>query len=105
MIDISHEGKSLLRSDSAFAHSFPYVKRTKERKSHYNVSHATRVLEPVFHTAALSIIAISISNAIAFARRHCGDPAPDIVVRYPEHLELFDELWKPRIPHGGACRW
>ncbi|HKY40158.1 MAG TPA: hypothetical protein VJN18_29685 [Polyangiaceae bacterium] len=106
-IDISHEGNSLVRSESAFAHSFPYLKRSAARKNHYDVSHATRALEPAFFSAALSIIALSIGNAIAFARARPDAPGAKIAVHIPEHLELFDELWKERAPiaamtYGGS---
>ncbi len=106
-IDFNHEGTSLLHSESTFAHSFPYLKRSPARKNHWDVSHATRVLEPVFFTAALSVIALSISNAIAFALARAGAPGSEVAVRFPEHLELFDELWKERAPiaavtYGGS---
>jgi hypothetical protein len=106
-IDISHQGKSLLKSESALAHSFPFLRRTKERKNHYNVSYATLALEPTFCAVALSVIALSINNAIAFARTRAGDTAPGVAVRFPESLELFEELWKPRAPvaaltYGGS---
>jgi len=106
-IAISHSDTELLSSESAFAHSFPYLKRSPARKNHYDVGHATRVLEPVFLTAASSVIMLSISNAIAFARVRAGDTASNISIRIPEHLEIFDELWKERAPiaamtHGGS---
>jgi hypothetical protein len=35
-------------------------------------------------------------NLVAFARARADDAEKGLTVRFPENLELFDELWKTR---------
>lgn len=96
--EFKHEDTTLLRAESKLAHSFPYLTKIPDRKSHFNVSRITTFLEPTVYSAALVVLALSINNLVSYARNHAGDSQNDIAVRIPSDLQLFDLLWKPDSP-------
>jgi len=96
-IDVSHQGASILKSESELGHAFPYVKQMAGRKMHFDVKNAAMSLEPEMSIASLKIISCSINNAIAFARDRAGDKTSDLKILLPD-LELFQHAWQPKAP-------
>lgn len=92
-IEIQHEGQSLLVSNSRLGHRFPYLKRVQDKKSYRAVSHATMNLQPARDLAALQVIALSIHNAVSFARARVGD-TESCEIRVPRQDLLFAALWE-----------
>jgi len=98
-IDIEHDSGSLLKSESPFGHTFPYVKQMPGRKNHFDVKHVVMALEPEMLRASLKIIGCTISNIIAFARARAGDATSDLSVKLPQ-IAVFEDVWKERAPIG-----
>lgn len=109
-IEIQHEGQSLLVSNSPLGHRFPYLKPISDQRSYRSVGHATMSLQPARDLAALRLIALSINNAVSFARVRAGDTS-DCQVLVPDKDVLFEALWErdpetliSSLTHGDSVR-
>ncbi len=88
-ITFTHEDEEFFTSECAIGHRFPYLKKNPNRKFDYSISHASVALEPECYAAGMVIAALSINNAISFARTWTGDIESERKVLFPSNDGLF----------------